>query len=401
MLPLTRSQLRNLALSAGIILLIAIVVRALSSRSELEASGNPARPAATTILASCYSGPEATNDPSPGETSTSPARLISYDFIATPLPGERLVAGPIVEIPKPKDTLPYTYREDYIIKDGNALDRTFVQYQGQEIRLGDDAGDSNAEVGNDKYLVWWYHANGDETNLPLKSGLYVYEIRTGHLTRIADGRGYGFSKLEGEWIVHHYWENPYTGNPPRNDTPAYVQPLFAYNIATGQTITLTTGVPDILGRGPGSFYGLSGNRAGWVEYDMQTQQYAIKVCDLNSGQLRSLNVPDLTHPLSFSLSDDLVVWRDPYWHGYSLTQDALFTIPHAPPGWEGNYGGMEVTARHSALEWKIRISDTETHYFRAPVIPRGQGVTAWESFVIGRRPPMPTPTPLPPPTAYP
>lgn len=87
----------------------------------------------------------------------------------------------------------------------------------------------------------------------------------------------------------------------------------------------------------------------------------------------------LIPPLSFSLSDDLVVWRDPYWHGYSLTQDALFTIPHAPPGWEG-MSGIEVTARHSALEWKVGISDNETRYFRAPVIPRGQGATAWESL---------------------
>ncbi len=413
MLSLTRSQLRNLALGVGMLLLSAVVVvRALSSRSASEASGNPARPAATLTMAVgnpsptavSYPGPGATTYPGPGETLTAPAPQIHYSpFIATPLPDERVVVGPIVEIPESQDIPSYTHREDYIWKEGKVLDRIFVQSQGQEIRLGDDSGGSHLEATSEKYVTWRYLAlHGDETNLLLKSGLYLYEIRNGQLTQIAEGRKVGFSELDGEWILYTLWENSLSANQfPGGETPGDLVSLLAYHIASGKTITLTTRVPVILGRGLQSFYGISGNRAGWIEYDMQTQQYTLKVCDLNSGKIRALNVPTLTHPLSFSFSGDLVVWRDPYWHGYSLTQDALFTIPHAPPGWETRSVNIWVTANQSALEWQVEVSSNETRYFRAPVIPRGQGATAWESFVPGRRSPFTTPTPLLPPTAYP
>jgi hypothetical protein len=103
-------------------------------------------------------------------------------------------------------------------------------------------------------------------------------------------------------------------------------------------------------------------------------------------------VPDLKHPLFFSLSDDLAVWRDTYWHGYSLTQEALFTVPYAPPGWETGPANITVVAKHSALEWQVRVSEDETRYFSAPIVPYGQGATAWESLIIPIYQPFPSPT---------
>lgn len=401
MLPIIHSQFRGFAFCTGVLLLSAVLVAcAPMSILELEISGDAALPAATATVESGY--------PGPGATLASPLPIPPYNsLIATPLPDEYVVVGAIVEISKPKADFPYTYVEDFIEKSGIVLERVFVQYLGREIRLGDDYGSSNVEVITEGYIVWTYHAHVDETNLPLQSGLYVYEVKTGKLTRVADGWRVGLSELDGEWILYISWENARTGNLPRNDTPGDVRPLLAYNISTGQTITLTTNLPVILGRGAPSFYGVSGNRAGWVEYDMQTQQYAIKVCDLNSGNTRALNVPNLKHPLFFSLSDDLAVWRDTYWRGYSLTQDALFTIPYAPPGWENKpeAASIVVTARHSALEWQVRVSDSEVHYFSGPIVPRGQGPTAWETLAIPSQQTIAPPTPAPlegaPPTAYP
>lgn len=399
MFSATRSQFRNRVFYAGV-LLLGTVLGACAPIAPLgsEASGNADVQVATTTAELGYPGPEVTPTPM--------LPLVSHNsLIATPLPEERVVAGPIVEIPEPRDGFPYTYLEDHIEQDGIVLERVFVQYQGREIRLGDDHGSSNVEATTERHIIWTYHAHEDETNLPLKSGLYVYEIRTGNLTRIADGWSVGLSELDGEWVLYISWENARTDDLPGKDTPGDVRPLLAYNISTGQTITLTTNLPVILGRGASSFYSIGGNRAGWVEYDMQTQQYAIKVSNLDSGHIQTLKVPDLKQPRFFSISSDLAVWRDTYWHGYSLSQDALFTVPYAPPGWENSQASIMMIARNSRLEWEVRVSDKETRYFSAPVLPRGHGPTAWESLVIPIHQTVAPPTPPPlegaPSTAYP
>lgn len=399
MFSATRSQFRNLVFYAGV-LLLGTVLGACTPIAPVgfEASGNADVQVATTTAELGYPGPEVTPTPTLPPVSHN-------SLIATPLPEERVVAGRILEIPEPGNDFPYTYLEDYIEQNGIVVERVFVQYQGQKIRLGDDHGSSNVEATTEKHITWTYHAHGDETNLPFKSGLYVYELRTGNLTRIADGWHVGLSELDSEWVLYISWENAHADSNLVNDTPSDVRPLLAYNISSGQTITLTTNLPVILGRGTSSFYSVSDNRAGWVEYDMQTQQYAIKVSNLDSGHTQTLKVPDLKQPRFFSISGDLAVWRDTYWHGYSLSQDALFTVPYAPPGWENSQASIMVIARNSRLEWEVRVNDKETRYFSAPVLLRGHGPTAWESLVIPVHQTVAPPTPPPlegtPPTPYP
>lgn len=400
MFPISYFQVRRFAFCISVLLLSAILIAcAPLLPSELESSGNPVVQVTTATAGVSY--------PGPGATPTPPLLIVPHnDLIATPLPGERVVAGAIVEIPDPQDSLPYTYRAEYTrTLEGFPLHKVFVQYQGQEVRLGDDQGTTNVEATGQKYLTLTYYTYGDETNLPLKSGLYVYEIRTGRLTRIADGRRVSFSEVDGEWVLYTSWDNalPLT-QTLGGDAPVNLIPLLAYSIASRETITLSTSLPVIPGRGLP--YGVGGNMVGWIEYDVQTQQYAIKVSNLNSRDIQTLNVPDLRHPLFFSFSGELAVWRDTYWHGYSLAQDALFTVPYAPPGWENSSASITVAARHAELEWKVKVNDSEIHYFRALVAPRGQAqVTAWESLVIPSQQTVAPPTPAPlagtPPVAYP
>ncbi len=257
-------RLRIFVIGAGVLLLSAVLVAcAPLPLSELDARGNTAAQAVTDT-ATAESG-----YPGPGGTPTPPLPNVSHNsLIATPLPGERVVAGTIVEIPETKDTFPYIYRREQATStDGFSLSRLIVQYQGQEIRLGDDSGSSHLEATSEKYLTWRYLAlHGDETNQPLKSGLYLYEIRNGQLTRIADGRRVGFSELDGEWVLYASWENARpTSQFPGGDTPGDLIPLLTYHIASGKTLTLSTSLPVILGRGTQSFWLMSRKSAKGIE----------------------------------------------------------------------------------------------------------------------------------------
>lgn len=179
------------------------------------------------------------------------------------------------------------------------------------------------------------------------------------------------SEIDGDWILYTTWDSqPPASTSARVDAPAdFTMPLFAHNIVTGKVITLTKHLPVIQGRMTRSFYGISGNHASWIEYDPGVKNYAIKIYYLEKQSEQALEV-DLKQPLFLSLSSDLVVWRDTYWHGYSLSQDALFTIPYAPKEWE-NVSGILVAAKDSAVEWRItNATDDTVLYFTAPVIAK-------------------------------
>ncbi len=311
--------------------------------------------------------------PPPGETPTPTSTVNPWPTddspIVTPPPDEKVAVGEIVEIPEPKDNFTYTYRmERGENKEGFGLLSIYIQNQGSEIRLGDDNGTSELESTSDRYVVWTYRAFGDDKQLPAKSGLYVYAVETGKNVLIAPGWNVGLAKVSGDWVLYTEWDSPPEGRRPSNAIqPAdYTMPLFAYNIETDKTATLTQGLPVIQGRGIRAFYDVNSDRAAWIEYDVTAESYAIKLSDLNSDSTQTLKI-DLKQPLFLSVSSDLVVWRDTVWRGYSFSQSAVFTIPYAPKEWE-NVAGFIVTAKDDSLLWSItNTPDGITRYFEAPV----------------------------------
>jgi hypothetical protein len=92
----------------------------------------------------------------------------------------------------------------------------------------------------------------------------------------------------------------------------------------------------------------------------------MKLEDLGSGAVQVINVP-LQKPTFFSVSANVAVWRDTYWHGYSLDRSTAFTIPYAPTELETK-SGILVTAQDSAVEWDIPVSATAHQFYTAPVI---------------------------------
>ena len=320
--------------------------------------------------------PVSSSYPSPGETSMPTSTVNPWPTdanpIVTPSPNEKVAVGEIVEISEPKDNLTYTYRiERSENKEGFALLSIYVLSQGTEIRLGDDYGTSELEATSDKYVVWTYRAFSDDKQLSVKAGLYAYMVETGKNVLVAAGWNVGLAKISGDWILFTKWDAPPQGSRPSNaiEPADYTMPLLAYNIETGKTMTLTHGLPIIQGRGIKSFYDVNSNRAAWIEYDVAAKNYAIRLNDLNSDNKQTLNVT-LKQPLFLSVSSNLVVWRDTFWRGYSLGQNAVFTIPYAPKEWE-NVAGFMVTARDSSLLWSItNTPDGTARYFEAHIIEK-------------------------------
>jgi hypothetical protein len=304
-------------------------------------------------------GPTATGNPWP--TIESPIR--------TPLPDEKISVGPITEVAQPKDNFQYDYRvEQDVSKEGFPLFRVFVQHDGNEVRLGDDNGTSEVESVSDSYITWTYRVYGDDAKLPVKSGLYVYVVKTRESVLIASGWNVGLSEIGGDWVLYSSGDGLPNGDKlPLGDIPSqYNMPLIAYHITSGKRISLTNFLPVINGRSPQSHYGVNGTQAGWIEYDPKTTDYKIMLLDLNTGVMRQLGVP-LKQPRFLSVSNDMAVWRDTFWQGYSLGEDAVFTIPYAPKDWE-NVAGFIVTAKDGSLLWSIsNTPDGSTRYFEASV----------------------------------
>lgn len=307
--------------------------------------------------------------PGPGETEVSPTvqPLPRPIGIVTPPPDEKVAVGMMSAGRAIEKALPYTARLEYTTEPRVNFWIT-IEYQGKEIRLGDENGDSNLEATTDGYLTWTYKGDGLKPQ-EFADGLYFYELSTGKNTLVASGQKVGFSRAEGDWILYVSWEGPQpTVDQLRmDDTPSDITtPLLAYNIPSGKTFTLTDKLPIIRGRFTRSWYGVNGVQAAWIEYDAKSGTYAIKLAELNTGEIETLPVK-AEQPRFISLSSDLVVWRDIYWRGYSLTQKAFFTIPYSPKEWE-NVAGNMVVAKDGAVEWSIsNTPDGARYYFTAPV----------------------------------
>ncbi len=291
--------------------------------------------------------------------------------IITPPTSEKIRVGPITSGAAKQPQLPYTHRTEV---GSNSLsqgyyNQAFVTVGGHEVRLGDDGGDSVVEATTDKYVVWRFY---NRTGSVFGSGLYIYDVRAGKNIRVGAGTRVGLSRIGGDWMVYSSWDGPQplSGQLTMDDMPSdkYTGLVLAYDIATNTTLTLTEKLPIIRNRFNKSFYGVNGVQAGWIEYDVTTKTYSIKLMDLSTGTTRTLPVKP-KQPRFLSMSRDLLVWRDTYWHGYSMFKDQFFTIPYAPVALE-NKPGIIVTAKDTAVEWSYTANAHDYVRFTAPIITK-------------------------------
>jgi len=106
-------------------------------------------------------------------------------FLVTPLPDEKVRVGAISEFVPPVEGQQqprYTVREDIppwepVTEPGQAIPvkKLFVHdtETGQEIRLGDDAGDASFQTMTSEYVIWRYQWDG-RSETTRRTGLYAY-----------------------------------------------------------------------------------------------------------------------------------------------------------------------------------------------------------------------------------
>jgi hypothetical protein len=225
---------------------------------------------------------------------------------------------------------------------------------GHEVRLGDDAGGALFETMTSEYVIWRYQWDG-RTETTRKSGLYAYILEAGEEITIAQqpDKDPWYPKIDNQWVLY----------TDAKEAGIYFAKLRVHNITTGEDFLLTEGVP--YNRPNRNYYAISGNWIAWVD-----GSWAVRIYDLKSRASRTLAVPKpqlLTGDVS--ISENIVVWWDRFWHGCDLQQNALFTIPTVPPGWENISvkPASPVTVKDDRLYWALSVND-EVYRFTAPII---------------------------------
>ncbi len=293
-------------------------------------------------------------------------------FLVTPQPNEKVCVGAVTEFVPPVESQKqsrYTVREDIppwepATEPGQitSVKKLFVHdaEAGQEIRLGDDAGDASFQTMTSEYVIWRYQWDG-RTETTRKTGLYAYVLESGEEVVIAKEPDIApwDPKLDNQWVLYTDAKN----------NSVYFAKLRVHNITTGEDFLLAGEIP--YNRPGRNCYAISDNHIAWIEVQTgEDPKWMIRVYDLEARATHAPNVLDIRSSAGdISISGDIVVWWDGFWHGYDLQQDALFTIPTVPPGWENIsvQPASPVTVKDDRLYWALSVND-EVYRFTAPII---------------------------------
>ncbi len=289
-----------------------------------------------------------------------------YGFLVTPLPTEKVHIGTIVEFAPQLENQKqprYIVREDILLQQPatesgqtTPIQTLFVHDSetGQEVRLGDDAGDALFQVMTNQYIIWRYQWDG-KSETARKTGMYAYVLETGDEIVIAQDTTYPlYPEVVGPWVVY---TDAYNNN-------VYFANARVHNLVTGEDFLLEDRIP-YYGRPSSDYYAISSNKVAWMDGGWTIHTY-----DLETHEIRTLNILDgQSSAGNVSISGDIVVWWDRFWHGYDLQQDTLFTIPTIPPGWENvpTQPAEPVTVRDGQLYWALSVNGAVYH-FTAPIV---------------------------------
>jgi hypothetical protein len=324
------------------------------------AAGQPSR------LFSAYPGPRPTqavrlSHPTPADGKAEQVRTI----LVTPLPSEKVYAAELEEVAQPitSPAARYSIREETKPGDLFSIYALFVQdaKAGSEFRLGDDNGDARFYALTDEYVIWSYHRYEGDELAELKTGLYIYHLASGKSITITRSGG-AYPEIDGQWVIY------------LSKGDQYLAGLYAYNLITGEELSLSKRIPVMAGRRTSDFYAVGEGQAAWVENDPVSQKNVVHFYEMNTHRGHILDVPDTVDPMYVTVSRAAVMWRDGFWRGYEFKHDALFTIPVIPPGWEGVpvQTVRPLTVQGDRLQWALEVNGKNYH-FTALIALRGQG----------------------------
>lgn len=285
-------------------------------------------------------------------------------FAATPAPDEQVSLANIIEVvPTPTPTHPY--RAVTTLQAPGTLATLVVRNEatGQAIRLGNDQGNTNLEGMSERYIIWRYYPCTGCAISNVQAGLYAYDVTNGNQYVISqEPQGQWYAELDGDWVIYLVY------TAPGSDEFAT---LRAHNLATGEDFLVADHIALHSGFLPSSSYALQGDKIAWLDVST-TNLLSLHVYDLTSRTAQVVPTPPWTgFPTNVSVSNHVVVWLDGYYKGYDLRQQALFTIPIVPPGWENlAISGVEpVTVANEHISWGL-ILGNKVHRFTASLVPR-------------------------------
>lgn len=337
------------------------------------------------ITESGYPGPTpsdgpATLPPLPTQADGSPNDL--YSYFATPSPSERVGVDNVVEVSTTLPTPNYDFENTLV---GSDVNRIMVLYvtnprTGKAARLGDDSGSAVMGTINDNYVVWVFLCDPCQD---MRAGIYVHSFANAKDTWIDDQAiaTQGSIKIAGQWITYM---------KPSESPSRYAARLYAYNLQTGENLLIAENAIYMVA-GTAGYNAVNEDMVAWVADGPTVNDWTLHVYDLTTQTTRQIEV-ELKDPRYLSISRNIVAWWDVFWKGYDLAQDALFTIPVVPPGWDvasiKSVGPVE--ARGRQLFWTLEVNG-QTHRFTAPLVDR----------VSTPQPASTTPTATAVPTTYP
>lgn len=379
---------------AGIGLLLSLGLASCAPSVVAEGQSRPTPNPVATLLP--YPEPTLDNTDTQLTPPPRPTRAdgVPYRFeglLVTPLPDEKVSLGQVVEIPAAAAAVPPRYAIRNEKKDEGTSSHTFVFIQdtqtGSEVRLGSDKGQALLGATSDDYVIWKSLCDGCAD---LKTGLYAYSIKTTKNMLVSNTlRGRGFPKIDGQWVIY----------VDEKDPSQHISDLHAHSLTTDEDLLI--GPVLQVHAGATAYYTIQGGKVAWV-VGGAGQNPTLRTYDLTHHTTQTLSTPEqIFIPIqSLGISENVVVWWSDFWQGYDLKRNAYFTIPIIPPGWE-NLPVIQkdlVTAEGNKLNWSLEL-DGETHYFSAPIVPKGQGAQPTHSVPTPHRKPTQSPV-LPTPTSF-
>lgn len=262
-----------------------------------------------------------------------------------------------------------TEKEYYTNERGGAsvIERYFITdpHTGQEIRLGDDQGETVLTgASNDDYILWKYICDCPD------EGVYVYTFADYQNRLFKPQVDLRVITNKGAWVVYIK-----PGDANENDT------LMAYNVETMELLTMDEDAslylcfayceddnipPHADWVTPLQQLAFNGTAFFWISHDQQIEQY-----NLTTRTHSAYPMPAYAweRPTGISTSDKTVVWRSRagYW-GYDLINRQLFAIRSNPPGWE-DIGSNRFVLVTKDDQLRIYLSfDDQAFSFTAPII---------------------------------
>lgn len=273
---------------------------------------------------------------------------------------------------------------------------------GKDKRVGNDHSHAVLRVMSQQYLVWDAICLQDCGDT--KPGLYVYHLSDDSQVLITDKPSAWPAKIDGDWILYV----PSTPGPAAD--LAY---LTAYNLATGEVITITDNLwlpsKSSLGR---DYYILRDGKVVWVAatYETGVAEGSIWVFELDRREAKELKVKAIKDILHLDAAGNYVIWWQEFWHGYDLKRNALFSIDALPVGYEAYDVVGPFIADGDQVTWQLgkgnnsqdtrfltaQVLDKPKKHDQTPVVPQ-----ATPTFARTPEPAVTYPAPTTAPTAYP